>query len=109
MAVIQCPSCRKKISDKAKSCSHCDIDLLNLNEEQLVANKQVDKIQKSQRVMTWSFIGMLLFCGGFLFYYGKNVEPGTLPYYLSVGATIIGFFIYIVTRVQLVLLKRSSK
>ena len=109
MAVIQCPNCRKKISDKAKTCSHCDIDLINLNEEQLVANKQVTKIQKSQRVMTWSFIGMLLFCGGFLFYYAKNVEPGTLSYYLSLGATISGFFIYIVTRVQLVLLKRSSK
>lgn len=107
MAVINCPNCRKKISDKAKNCSHCEIDLQNLDEEKLASFKQVSKIQKSQRIMTWSFIAMLLFCGGFLFYYWKNVEPGTWQYYLSVGSTLIGFVIYIVTRIQLILLKRK--
>lgn len=109
MAVINCPSCRKKISDKAKNCSHCQIDLANLDEEKLAINRQVEKINKSQRVMTWSFIAMLMFCGGFLFYYWKNVQPGSWQYYLSVGSTVIGFFIYIATRVQLILLKRSNK
>ncbi|GAA6204310.1 MULTISPECIES: hypothetical protein [Thalassotalea] len=109
MAVINCPSCRKKISDKAKSCSHCQIDLVNLDEEKLAANRQVERINKSQRIMTWSFIAMLMFCGGFLVYYWKNVQPGTWQYYLSVGSTVIGFFIYIATRVQLILLKRESK
>ncbi|MDO6446993.1 hypothetical protein Q4493_14570 [Colwellia sp. 1_MG-2023] len=109
MAVINCPSCRKKISDKAKSCSHCQIDLVNLDEEKLAAKRQVERINKSQRIMTWSFIAMLMFCGGFLFYYWKNVQPGTWQYYLSVGSTVIGFFIYIATRVQLILLKRENK
>ncbi|MCO4797766.1 MAG: hypothetical protein KC484_01015 [Colwelliaceae bacterium] len=109
MAVINCPNCRKKISDKAKNCSHCEIDLVNLDEEKLTINKQVDKINKSQRIMTWSFIAMLMFCGGFLFYYWKNVQPGTWQYYLSAGSAISGFMIYIVTRVQLILLKRSNK
>ena len=109
MAVINCPNCRKKISDKAKSCTHCEIDLLNLDEEKLASMKQVDRIKKSQKIMTWSFIAMLLFCGGFLFYYWKNVQPGTWQYYLSAGATVLGFCIYIVTRVQLILLKRTEK
>ncbi|MEW6991560.1 hypothetical protein AADZ91_12825 [Colwelliaceae bacterium 6441] len=109
MAVINCPSCRKKISDKATTCSHCQIDLVNLDEEKLALNRQVSKIHKSQRIMTWSFIAMLMFCGGFLFFYWKNVQPGTWQYYLSVGSTILGFFIYIITRVQLILLKRSNK
>lgn len=109
MAVINCPSCRKKISDKAKSCSHCQIDLVNLDEEKLAANRQVERINKSQRIMTWSFIAMLMFCGGFLFYYWKNVQPDTWQYYLSIGSTVLGFFIYIGTRVQLILLKRGSK
>lgn len=107
MAVINCPSCRKKISDKAKTCSHCEIDLQNIDEEKLASIKQVSKIQKSQKIMTWSFIAMLLFCGGFLFYYWKNVQPGTWQYYLSLGATVSGFVIYIITRIQLILLKRK--
>lgn len=109
MAVINCPNCRKKISDKAKACSHCDIDLENLDEEKLAAMKQVSNITQSQKIMTWSFIAMMMFCGGFLFYYWKNVQPGTWQYYLSIGSTILGFCIYIITRVQLILLKRSNK
>ena len=31
MAVINCPSCKKKISDKAKNCSHCQLDLTELD------------------------------------------------------------------------------
>ena len=80
-----------------------------LDEEKLAANRQVERINKSQRIMTWSFIAMLMFCGGFLFYYWKNVQPDTWQYYLSIGSTVLGFFIYIGTRVQLILLKRGSK
>jgi len=109
MAVIDCPNCRKKISDKAKVCSHCQIDLANLDEEKLANMKQINKINKSQQIMTVSFVAMLLFCGGFLFYYWKNVQPGTWQYYVSVGSTLLGFCIYIITRVQLILLKRSNK
>jgi len=109
MAVINCPNCRKKISDKAKSCSHCDIELANLDKDKIASMKQIKTINKSQQIMTLSFIGMLLFCGGFLFYYWKNVQPETWQYNLSVGSTVLGFFIYIITRIQLVLLKRSNK
>ncbi|WP_448565251.1 hypothetical protein [Thalassotalea ganghwensis] len=109
MAVINCPSCKKKISDKAKQCNHCQIDLQNLDEEKLKNINTVNLINKSQRLMTQSFIAMLLFCGGFLFYYWKNVEPGTWQYFLSVFSIIIGFVLYIVTRVRLILLKRSTK
>ncbi len=109
MAVINCPSCRKKISDKAKTCSHCEIDLVNLDEEKLTNLNKVNRINKSQQIMNVSFVAMLLFCGGFLFYYWQNVQPGTWQYFLSAGSTILGFVLYIFTRVQLILLKRSSK
>ena len=109
MAIINCPNCRKKISDKAKSCTHCEIDLANVDEEKLATMKQITKINKSQRIMTVSFVAMLLFCGGFLFYYWQNVQPGTWQYIVSVACTVLGFIIYIITRVQLILLKRSSK
>ena len=61
MAVINCPNCKKKISDKAKSCSHCEIDLTNVDAEKMASIKKVNKINKSQTLMNHSFIAMLLF------------------------------------------------
>lgn len=105
MAVINCPKCKKKISDKAKSCSHCQVDLVNIDVEQIASMKKIDKINKSQSLMNHSFIAMLLFCGGFLFLFSQNAQQGTWQYISSVSCTVIGFIWYIATRVRLLLLK----
>jgi uncharacterized membrane protein (DUF106 family) len=91
MAVINCPSCKKKISDKAKSCQYCQLELT----------------EKSQQLMNHSFIAMLLFCGGFLFLYWQDAQPGTWQYVIAIASTILGFILYIVTRVRLILAKRN--
>lgn len=107
MAVISCPSCKKKISDKAKSCSHCQLNIAELDAEKMQHIKQVSLLEKSQQMMTHSFIAMLLFCGGFLFLYWNDAQPGTWQYVTSITSTIIGFILYIITRIRLLLLKRS--
>jgi len=109
MAVISCPSCQKKISDKAKSCSHCQIDLSNMDSEQSRAMQTISLVQKHQSLMTHSFIAMLLFCGGFLFLFWQDTLPGSWQYITSITSTVIGFIFYLVTRVRLMLLKKSSK
>jgi hypothetical protein len=105
MAVINCPNCKKKISDKAKSCSHCEIDLTKVDADKIASMKKVDKINQSQTLMNHSFIAMLLFCGGFLFLYWQDAQQGTWQYFTSIGSAVIGFILYIVTRVRLVMLK----
>jgi len=109
MAVINCPSCKKKISDKAKTCSHCDIELGSIDEDKLAAIRQTNLIQKSQKLMNHSFIAMLMFCGGFLFIYWKNLQPDTWQYITASASTALGFILYIVTRIRLIILKRNSK
>ena len=109
MAVINCPSCQKKISDKTKNWSHCRVDLSSADPEQLASLRKVDIINKSQKIMTLSFIAMLLFCGGFLFFYWYEVQPGTWQYTASLTSAVAGFGIYIITRIQLILLKSKSK
>ena len=108
MAVINCPSCNKKVSNKAKSCSFCQLDLSNLDAEKIIFLQKENFIKKSQRLMTHSFIAMLLFCGGFLFYYWQDVLPGSWQYVVALTSTVIGFLLYITTRIRLILLKRSS-
>lgn len=108
MAVINCPSCKKKISDKAKTCSHCDIPIADIDPEKMAFIKQTNAIKQQQSLMTHSFIAMLLFCGGFLFFYLQDAQPNTVEYFASIGSAVIGFILYIVTRVRLLLLKRSK-
>lgn len=108
MAVINCPSCKKKISDKAKTCSHCGMQIAGVDQDKLALIKQTNAIKKQQSLMTHSFIAMLLFCGGFLFFYLKDAQPGTIEYIASITSTILGFFLYLVTRVRLLLSKRKK-
>ncbi|KGJ93690.1 Zn-ribbon protein [Colwellia psychrerythraea] len=109
MAVINCPSCKKKISDKAKTCNHCNLDLSELDADKLASLNRVNLINTTQRLMNYSFIAMLLFCGGFLFMFWEGVEPGSWQHNLAMGSTIIGFVMYIVIRAMLLFTKRKAK
>ena len=108
MAVINCPRCKKKISDKAKECNHCGLPLDVLNSEKIANLNHVSRINQAQRLMNYSFIAMLLFCGGFLFMFWDNVEQGTWQHTLALVSTIIGFTMYIVIRVKLLFFKRQK-
>ena len=39
MALITCPQCGKQVSDKAKKCPHCMLDLTPHNAPQVVARE----------------------------------------------------------------------
>jgi len=108
MAVISCPSCKKKVSDKAKTCSHCRSEIAGIDQEKLAFIRQTNAIKQQQSLMTHSFIAMLLFCGGFLFFYLKDAQSGTIEYNASIASTVLGFILYLVTRVRLLLLKRNK-
>lgn len=109
MAVTNCPGCQKKISDKAKICNHCNLDLSELDADKLASLNRVNLINKTQRLMNYSFIAMLLFCGGFLFMFWEGVEPGTWQHNVAMVSTIIGFVMYIVIRAMLLFTKRKAR
>ena len=101
MAVINCPQCKKKISDKAKSCEHCQLSFAELDQDKMNNLTQLNNINRAQRLMNYSFIAMLLFCGGFLFMFWDNVEQGSWQHTLAMISTVIGFIMYIVVRAML--------
>ncbi|NQY89428.1 MAG: zinc ribbon domain-containing protein [Colwellia sp.] len=108
MAVTNCPSCKKKISDKAKECSHCGLSLHALDSDKIANLNHVNRINQAQRLMSYSFVAMLLFCGGFLFMFWDNVEQGTWQHNLAMASTVIGFILYIIIRVRLLFFKRKK-
>lgn len=108
MALVDCPSCGKKISDKAQSCQHCDFILGAVDAEDIARKKNLNQYLKGQSIQTQSMIAMLLFVAGFGFMYWGGAAPDGLQYNVAVGLTVIGFVWYIVNRVRLIILKRSD-
>jgi hypothetical protein len=109
MAVIHCPSCNKKISDKASTCSHCRLSLKALDPDKMVSLTNTNRIKTAQRLMNYSFIAMLLFCGGFLFMFWDNVEKGTWQHTTAMITAVIGFVLYLVIRIRLLIFKFQNK
>ena len=109
MAVVNCPSCNKKISDRAKNCNHCQVDLSGVDADKLGRLSRASLINKTQRLMNYSFVSMLMFCGGFLYMFWDNVTPGSWQHTLAMVCTVIGFFMYIIIRAMLLLNKRKIR
>jgi len=108
MAVINCPSCKEKISDKVKKCSFCGLPLQEIDSEKMANLHNINRINQAQRLMTYSFVAILLFCGGFLFMFWDNVEQGTWQHNLAMVSTVIGFILYIIIRIRLLFFKRKK-
>jgi hypothetical protein len=108
MALVDCPTCRKKISDKAQNCQHCDFALGTVNVEDIVRKQNLNQYLKNQNIQTQSMIAMLLFVTGFGFMYWGAAEPGGLQHSFAIGFALIGFVWYIINRVRLIILKRSD-
>ncbi len=108
MALIDCPSCGKKISDKAKLCQHCDFGVGSANSDDILRKQNLRRFQLKQSIQNQSMLAMLLFIGGFGFMYWGGTRPGDTQHYLAMGSSVIGFVWYIVNRVRLILLKRKD-
>lgn len=108
MALVDCPSCNKKISDKSPSCPHCGFCVGEATSEDISRKQNLQKHLKSQKLQTQSMIAMLMFVTGFGFMYWGGAVPGDLQHNIAIGAAVIGFVWYIVNRVRLVLLKKSN-
>lgn len=108
MALIACPSCSKKISDKAQSCQHCGFSLGEASAEDIARKQNLNKYLKTQKIQTQSMIAMLLFVTGFGFMYWGGALPGELQHTAAMVGAVIGFVWYIINRVRLIMIKRTD-
>lgn len=108
MALIDCPACGNKISDKSKVCSHCGFAFGDASAEDIQRKQNLKKFQKLQAIQTQSMLAMLLFVAGFGFMYWGGVSPGDAQHTAAIGCSIVGFCWYIVNRVRLVWVKRRD-
>jgi hypothetical protein len=107
MAIISCPFCGQRISDKATACSKCAGDLSSNTPEQLVLIEREKKNRKLQSLLNQSMLSMLLFLGGFGILYWWQPTAHSYNQYASNIAIVLGFSWYVVTRARIILLKRK--
>lgn len=107
MALVECPNCSKRISNRAAQCSHCGFDLHSVSEDKLQRIKRIKAIEKQQKLMTYSFLALLLFVAGFAITYLGDSE--TYPWMPVAGqaASATGFVWYIAIRAWTIWLKRK--
>lgn len=108
MAIINCPQCSTKISDKQKICPHCELDMTDLSEEKMQSLSKINSLKNQQSMMTHQVIAMLMFLGGVFGWYNSE-DPESPQHTAAIAVTVIGFLWYIVNRVRIILAKRKRK
>ena len=108
MALINCPSCNKKMSDKAKACPHCGFAINDASEEDILRKQQMQLFKKKQSIQNQSMLAMLMFVAGFGMWFWGGPDPSDLQQNASVGCSVIGFIWYLINRVRLIIVKRFS-
>lgn len=110
MAIISCPACTKPISDKAKSCSHCQYEFGTASAEDIERKLSLQRYSKLQKLQNQSMLAILLFIVGCYFVFlgeFSHDETGLMMYNASIATSTIGFIWYAINRVRIALLKRN--
>ncbi|NCP64285.1 MAG: zinc ribbon domain-containing protein [Paraglaciecola sp.] len=108
MALIDCPACGKKISDKAQLCSHCNFAVGSASSEDIARKTALSKYLQAQKIQNQSMVAMLLFVGGFGFMYWGDADQEDWQFKIAFALSVLGFVWYIVNRVRLIFVKKSS-
>lgn len=109
MALVDCPVCSKRISSRAAECQHCGSNLTSLTEGQKEAHRGIAQIKKQQKLMTQTFIAMLIFCAGVLGYFlGDHKTYPWLPL-VSQIVGVVGLVWYLTLRCFMTVQKVKKK
>lgn len=115
MSLINCPSCQKKISDKASVCSHCDYSFDQSEEDlarQKVLNYRVFR-DKMYQLKMLGFASMALAVFGLvpmLWTYAKAIDYGfnaSITNHWGKYFIVLGFLMYVTVRVLMLVTNRN--
>ncbi|WP_394392864.1 zinc ribbon domain-containing protein [Shewanella woodyi] len=104
MALIECPSCNKRISSKATECQHCRSQLSGDNQ---VLSK-ISHIKRSAQLVNQGLLSMSLFIAGVVVWFWGGEPAEGLRSYIGGACFVLGFVGYLVTRLQIVLHERKK-
>ena len=114
MALVNCPSCKSRISDKAKSCNHCDFDLSSgemingLTQVQHESKEKLARMKKRYSLQMQAMAGIILFLLGIVLWYFLGEKGLTeVSHFVELGTALFGGLWYLITRVRLIMFKNA--
>lgn len=89
MALIDCPSCGKKMSNKAPSCPSCGFSATASPDEQdrLRSRKASDRFRRQQMLQMLAVL--ILLVGGILWWFGSTGSGERAATMLAIGQTLL--------------------
>jgi len=121
MAIISCPSCNKRVSDKAAACEHCGFLISGQDAASMAHNAQALKNKRLNKLIGSQMKAMLLFVVGIAvaFYewsdesfmasvFEKTFMTPILLKYIGFVLMGVGLGWYIITRSRIFNLKRKA-
>lgn len=109
MAIINCPSCNKRISNVTSMCPHCEFERGEVSEEQLLEFRRRRLRDRVYHLNMTSYVAISLFLGAFGWYWwasGGFQEPPTSGPMLLVAFSSVA---YLFIRVLLFLARRELR
>jgi len=107
MALIECPSCNKRMSDKADTCPHCDFRVAGATPEQ--RNRELERLlqAKKDKILGHSMLALLIAIAAFTYFFIQQPHPESWQSSAAYGAMIVGLVWFVLNRVRLLFLKRK--
>lgn len=107
MALIQCPSCNKRISSKAASCPHCDFTLAGRSQDDLERAEARARERKREKLLSQSMLALLASIIAFAYSVWVQPHPDTWQAQVSYGVMGGGVLWFLINRVRLIMVKRG--
>ncbi|WP_126765937.1 zinc ribbon domain-containing protein [Aliidiomarina iranensis] len=109
MAIISCPGCGKKVSDKAAVCGECGFMLGAHDVESLARKAQNQRAIKVSKLVSQQMLAILLFIAGIAgtFYDWAQLDGWQFMPQVSMVVTVFSFVWYLVARARIYILKRQ--
>lgn len=110
MAIVSCPECNKKISDKAAICDHCGFVVDGLDAKTLERKRRSLRADHLQKLTMQSMLAMLLFVvgiGGLFYFRDETSADPTWQSQVAIGIMVVGFIWYIINRARMLSARRK--
>jgi len=106
MALIRCPHCHNRISDRMQACPHCDEALVELSAEEQA--RLISRRYKRQRyrALNVSYLGLTFLVIGAIWWWLVEPQGWTMPPpVVAMALVMVGAVVYVLARAWMLWLK----
>ncbi|WP_163933310.1 zinc ribbon domain-containing protein [Paraferrimonas sp. SM1919] len=108
MALVNCPVCNKRNSDKAQECRYCGVSFSG-DSASLERWRRIERIKKQASLTTHGFAAVTLVVAAMTLYFWGGDKPSSGEQISAFTMGIVGALWYVISRIRLFLHKRENK